>query len=83
MDGTGGVGHGKKEDCGQKQGGRRKQTPAVWLELAGRFVGRKHGGMRKEMWVGMSPWRTGPEALRLQPSLWQGFKQRCARATVA
>ena len=54
--GQGVVGHGKKEDCGQKQGGRRKQTPAVWLEPSGRFVGRKHGGMRKEMWVGMSPW---------------------------
>ena len=46
----------EKDYHGQRQGGRREQTLAVWLEPGGRFVGRKHGGMRKEMRVGMLLW---------------------------
>ena len=46
------------------------------------YVGRKHGGVRKETQRGCDPGVT-PEALRVQLGLGQGFMQRRAMATVA
>lgn len=46
------------------------------------YVGRKHGGVRKETQRECDPGVT-PEALRVQLGLGQGFMQRRAMATVA
>lgn len=84
MDGTGvGWATGRKKIVDKSREAGRKQTQQCGWSQVGRSVGRKHGGMRKECGWGCHRGVTGPEALRLQPSLWQGFKQRCARATVA